>query len=71
MSVGSISSGGPTGSSAQATKVWTDRKVEQEARTKAVEARREVADDKVAVRADRQAARSQWASKTSSVDLYM
>jgi hypothetical protein len=71
MMTSSISSAWKTGSSAQSSKVWTDRKVEQEAKSKAAEARREVAEDKVQARDDWQAARSQWSSKTSSVDMYM
>jgi hypothetical protein len=66
----SINASWSTGSP-QSSKVWTDRKVEQEAKSKAVEARREVAEDKVQVREDWQAARSQWSSKKSSVDMYM
>lgn len=70
MITSSISASWSTGS-AQSSRVWADRKAEQQAKSQAVEARREVAEDKLKARTDRQAARSQWASKSSSVDMYM
>jgi hypothetical protein len=70
MITSSISASWSTGS-AQSSRVGADRKAEQQAKSQAVEARREVAQDKTKARADRQVAGSQRSSKTSSVDMYM
>jgi hypothetical protein len=68
--VGSISSGWASNST-QSTMRWQDKMVEAQGRANAVESRRDMADDKLAVKPEWQAPRLPQVTQAGSVDMYM
>jgi hypothetical protein len=74
MGIGSISSGwagtkAPS-NSAQASRAWSDRQVETQHSTKAIQERR-ATDDAAKVGQNWPAAQNQWSSMGNTVDTYM